>query len=92
MGLPPLLFDVLQTFPVGAPGGNLRLFIHILTDNERIIDPDGQECADLATAQAEACQSARELMAQELRAGRPPPRVARSDSRRRGCDIRHHQL
>jgi len=52
---------------------NLRFFIHILTDIERIIDPEGQECADLETARAEACRSGRELMAQELLAGRPPP-------------------
>jgi hypothetical protein len=51
----------------------LLVFIHILTDDERIIDPDGQECATIEAARAEARQSARDLMAQELQAGRPPP-------------------
>jgi hypothetical protein len=52
---------------------NLLVFLHILTDNERIRDPEGQECADLETAWAEADRSARELMAQQLQAGAPPP-------------------
>jgi hypothetical protein len=51
----------------------LLVFMHILTDIERVLDPDGQDCADLETAKAEAGQSARLLMAQELQAGRPPP-------------------
>jgi hypothetical protein len=51
----------------------LLLFIHILTDGERIIDPEGQECADLEAARIEACRSARELMAQELLVGRSAP-------------------
>ena len=55
---------------VGARG-NLLVFIHILTDDERIRDPDGQECADLEAAKAEARQSARALMAEKLQAGPP---------------------
>jgi hypothetical protein len=51
----------------------LLFFIHILTEHERIIDPEGQECANVEAARAEACQSARDLMAQELQAGRTPP-------------------
>jgi hypothetical protein len=51
----------------------MRYFIHILTDKERLIDPDGSEFADLAAARAEASQSARDLMAEELRCGRPVP-------------------
>jgi len=51
----------------------MRYFIHILTDKERLIDPEGSEFADLATARAEASQSARDLMAEELRCGRPVP-------------------
>ena len=51
----------------------MLVFIHIVTDDERIIDPEGQECATIEAARAEARQSARDLMAQELQAGRPPP-------------------
>ena len=51
----------------------MRYFIHIVTDKERLVDPDGGEFADLETARAEASQSARDLMAEELRCGRPVP-------------------
>jgi hypothetical protein len=51
----------------------MRCFIHILTDKERIVDPDGSEFADLASARDEASQSARDLMAEELRCGRAVP-------------------
>ena len=51
----------------------MHLFIHIITDSERIRDPDGEEFADLEAARAEASQSARDLMAGELMAGRPVP-------------------
>jgi len=51
----------------------MRYFIHIVTAQERLIDPDGSEFTDLASARAEATQSARDLMAEELRCGRPVP-------------------
>jgi hypothetical protein len=51
----------------------VRCFIHIITDEERLIDPDGGEFTDLESARAEASQSARDLMAEELRCGRPVP-------------------
>jgi hypothetical protein len=51
----------------------MRDFVHIITHKERIIDADGGEFKDLATARAEASQSARDLMAEELRCGRPVP-------------------
>ena len=51
----------------------MRYFIHIVTDQERIVDPDGGEFTDLASARDEASQSARDLMAEELRKGRPVP-------------------
>jgi hypothetical protein len=51
----------------------VRYFIHVITANERIRDPEGAEFVNLATAREEACQSARDLMADELRAGRPLP-------------------
>jgi hypothetical protein len=51
----------------------MRCFIHIVTDRERIVDPEGAEFSDLAMARTEACQSARDLMAEELRCGRPVP-------------------
>ena len=53
----------------------MRYFIHIVTDKERLVDPDGGEFTDLASARAEAIQSARDLMAEELRCGRPVPFV-----------------
>ena len=51
----------------------MRVFFHILANEEKILDQDGHECADLAEARQEASQSARELIADELRAGRPVP-------------------
>jgi hypothetical protein len=51
----------------------MRYFIHIITDKERLVDPDGGEFAGLEAARAEASQSARDLMAEELRCGRPVP-------------------
>jgi hypothetical protein len=52
---------------------HVHYFIHILTDEERIADPDGGEFPDLEAARAEACQTARELLANELIAGRTMP-------------------
>jgi hypothetical protein len=51
----------------------MQYFIHIVTDQERLIDPEGGVFADLASAREEASQSARDLMAEELRCGRPIP-------------------
>ena len=51
----------------------MRYFIYIITDQERLVDPDGCEFTDLESARAEANQSARDLMAEELRRGRPVP-------------------
>jgi hypothetical protein len=51
----------------------MQYFIHIVTDHERLVDPDGGDFADLASAREEASQSARDLMAEELRCGRPVP-------------------
>jgi len=51
----------------------MHKYLHVLTDMERIRDPGGQEFENLAQAIAEATQSARDLMADELRAGRPLP-------------------
>jgi len=51
----------------------VRYFFHIISDQERLIDPDGGDFANLASARDEACQSARDLMAEELRCGRPVP-------------------
>src|SRR5262245_56220663 len=53
--------------------GAMRCYLHILTDCERIVDPDGQVFPDLTAAVAEANQCARLLMAEELRRGRPLP-------------------
>jgi len=51
----------------------MRVFFHILANEEKILDPDGHACADHAEARHEASQSARELIVNELRAGRPCP-------------------
>src|SRR5262249_59962164 len=51
----------------------MRCCIHIVTDSERIVDPDGEEFADIEAARLDACQSARDLMAGELVGGRPVP-------------------
>jgi hypothetical protein len=51
----------------------MQYFIHVVTDNERIVDPDGAVFVDLEQAKVEATQSARDLMAEELRCGRRVP-------------------
>src|SRR5262245_66037084 len=51
----------------------MHYFLHIVTDNERIVDPDGAEFLSLEAARLEASQSARDLMASELIAGRTVP-------------------
>jgi hypothetical protein len=51
----------------------VRYFFHILTDKMRLRDDDGQEYLRLDDARAEATQAARDLMAEELRCGRPVP-------------------
>jgi hypothetical protein len=48
-------------------------YINIVTDTTFIRDPEGAEFADLASAQEEAAQSARDLMADQLRQGQPAP-------------------
>jgi hypothetical protein len=49
------------------------VFFHVLTNETRISDPDGHECVDLKEACGEASQIAREVIANELQAGRPVP-------------------
>jgi len=51
----------------------MRYYFHILTDTERLRDPDGEEFPTLAEACEEATQSARDLIAEELRCGRAVP-------------------
>jgi hypothetical protein len=52
---------------------NVRLYFHILTDIERLVDPDGQECVDVEATRVEAWQDARTVLANELLAGRAAP-------------------
>src|SRR5262245_17046057 len=52
----------------------MRYFLHIFTGSKVIADPEGAEFEDLAAAEAEAVLSARDLIAEELRCGRPFPR------------------
>ena len=51
----------------------MHYYFHILTDSERHRDPDGEECSSLDLAREEATQSARDLIAEELRCGRQVP-------------------
>jgi len=51
----------------------MRYFLHVVTDTRFIRDPDGAEFSDIAEAETEAAQSARDLMCGELRRGRPIP-------------------
>src|SRR5262245_8435872 len=49
-------------------------FIHVLAGSKFIADPEGAEFDGLAAAEAEAVQSACDLIAEELRRGKPVPR------------------
>ena|SRR5215510_3201188 len=51
----------------------MRYYFHILKDRERIRDHDGEEFESLSSATDEATQSARDLIAEELRCGRVAP-------------------
>ena len=51
----------------------MHRYLHIVTDIERLVDPDGQCFDTLASAVEEARQCARDLMAEELLQGRPLP-------------------
>src|SRR5215510_201088 len=51
----------------------MRYYFHILKDRERIRDHDGEEFESLSSATDEATQSARDLIAEELRCGRIAP-------------------
>jgi hypothetical protein len=62
----------------------MRYFIHISTGSDLICDPEGAQFVDLAAAIAEASQSARDLIAEELRCGKAIPsrweaRIATAD-------------
>ena len=51
----------------------MRLFIHVFNGSEIIDDPEGGEFPDLDAAVFEAAQSARDLIADQLRRGNPVP-------------------
>jgi hypothetical protein len=51
----------------------MRCFIHTVTDTELIRDWEGEDFADRQLATQEVAQVARDLMAEELRKGRPLP-------------------
>jgi len=51
----------------------MRCFFHTVTDTEFIRDRDGEDFADRQMAEQEAAQVARDLMAEELRNGKPMP-------------------
>jgi hypothetical protein len=51
----------------------MRYYFHILTDRERLRDPDGEDFPTIAEACEEATQSARDIIAEELRCGRAVP-------------------
>jgi hypothetical protein len=50
----------------------MRYYLNVLTNMGLIRDPDGGEFEDVVAARVEAQQSAREVMANELGAGRIP--------------------
>src|SRR6516164_11437114 len=52
---------------------HMRYYLHLVTGTRFIRDPDGAEFSGVAEAGAEAAQSARDLMSDELRRGRPIP-------------------
>ena len=51
----------------------MRYYLHVLKERERLRDYDGEEFPSLASAREEAIQSARDLIAEELRCGRVAP-------------------
>ncbi len=51
----------------------LRYFFHIVTPSATLDDREGADFADFGSAKAEALQCVRDLIAEELRAGRPSP-------------------
>jgi hypothetical protein len=51
----------------------MRYYLHVLRERERLRDYDGEEFSSLASAREEAIQSARDLIAEELRCGRVAP-------------------
>src|SRR5215471_15615949 len=51
----------------------MHCFFHTVTDTEFIRDRDGEDFADRQMAEQEAAQVARDLMAEELRNGKPMP-------------------
>ena len=48
-----------------------RFFLHIRDGDELLEDPDGSDHPDLETARAEAIAGARDLLAAQLKAGKP---------------------
>lgn len=58
----------------GEDNGAMRFFLHMFTGSDVIADREGAEFDDLKAAEAEARQSARDLIAEHLRFGRPIPR------------------
>lgn len=49
-----------------------RFFFHIRTrDGQLLKDPEGQECANLQVVEDDAMASAKEILAEELLAGKP---------------------
>ncbi|WP_062017976.1 hypothetical protein [Aureimonas sp. AU4] len=48
----------------------MRYYLHQIQTNDIVRDPEGGDYPDLAAAEAEAVEAARELMASAIRAGR----------------------
>jgi len=51
----------------------MRYYFHLLTERERLRDPDGDEFSTLDAAREEATQSARDLIAEHIRSGHAIP-------------------
>jgi hypothetical protein len=66
-----------------------RFYFHLQQGGELITDPEGTESPDCDTARQEALQSARELLANAIKAGRPkvPEAFVIADEAGRMLDI-----
>ena len=51
----------------------MRYYLHLVTDKRFVRDPEGAEFGGIAEAEAEAAQSARDLMCDQLKRGRAIP-------------------
>lgn len=51
----------------------MHLFLHVVTGDGRVVDPEGEEFSSQAEASRAAIESARDLLIDALRSGKPLP-------------------